>query len=353
MLQTLLAEEKGRVEWHPYNACTTEEEIMLQLDQAIVNNEEGLVIKHPQSTYIPGLRSPVWIKIKPDYVNGMSDMPDLALVGGWYGTGRRGAKVSHYLLAVRDTPDEETGAQTYLTMCKVGSGLTFDQMERMSQLPWKPFNKDKPPKWLKTERGQKVTPDVYLDLQHAPVVQVKAEKFVESAEYASGFTMRFPRIEKVREDVRIDQVMDIEELREYMVSLLTGWISAFATLRQMAPQTGPGGGRLNRRGGDGTGRAASKKRKLARGIALSVISSHSLQPRGDGPGQGPLAGSTFYVMPAIGPDGSDQQFQQMQSLVQDHGGTLQGTSAKADYVIADLPKSENLFLLEVLLWCCC
>jgi len=43
--------------------------------------------------------------VKPDYVIGLNDDLDLLIVGGYYGTGRRGGLLSHFLLAVA-VPDQ-------------------------------------------------------------------------------------------------------------------------------------------------------------------------------------------------------------------------------------------------------
>lgn len=223
ILQRMVGREiKGRVEIHPYVECRSEADIMAELDKAMMNNEEGIVIKNVQSTYVPGLRSPVWIKVKPDYVEGMTELPDVALIGGWHGTGRRGKFLSHFLCAVRGPPDEETGRETYVTLCKVGTGLDFETMRQISEIPQKKYIRDKPPKWLRTERSIKVTPDVIFDPKDFPIVSLKAERFTESLEYAAGYTLRFPRVAKLREDYSIEDILSLDQVREFVVSFGLG-----------------------------------------------------------------------------------------------------------------------------------
>ncbi|KAI9012368.1 hypothetical protein DFJ74DRAFT_300130 [Hyaloraphidium curvatum] len=328
ILQTLLQEDKGRVEWHPYKVCRTEAEVIAELDDAIMNNEEGIVIKNPLSAYVPGLRSKAWIKIKPDYIEGLSEQPDLLIVGGWYGSGRRSKKVSHYLCAIRASePSAASGSSQespqYLTICKIGSGFKFAELDAISALPWKRFNRDKPPSWLKMGRSAKVTPDVILEPNKDMIITVRAEKLVESAEYTAGYTLRFPRLEKFRDDFGLEDIWSQDDVRKDRGTE----------------------GRLNKRlDEDSAGLRKSKKRKVGRGAAIGVISSHALPRQGEGftPEGGTFKGKTFYVLPAIGPDGSDADLRKLTEVIQENGGVLRNTPNGTDYIVADLAKKAKV-----------
>lgn len=64
---------------------TTTSDITCALDAAVQDQVEGLILKDPNSLYIPSHRSSHWIKIKPEYVGGMCDDLDLVVMGAWYG----------------------------------------------------------------------------------------------------------------------------------------------------------------------------------------------------------------------------------------------------------------------------
>lgn len=64
---------------------TTTLDITSALDAAVQDQVEGLILKDPNSLYIPSHRSSHWIKIKPEYVGGMCDDLDLVVMGAWYG----------------------------------------------------------------------------------------------------------------------------------------------------------------------------------------------------------------------------------------------------------------------------
>lgn len=70
------------------------------LNEAIDNREEGLVVKSVSSLYKPNTRKGGWLKIKPEYIDGLMDELDLIIIGGYFGEGHRSGMVSHFLLGV-------------------------------------------------------------------------------------------------------------------------------------------------------------------------------------------------------------------------------------------------------------
>lgn len=78
---------------------------------------------------------------------------------------------------------------------------------------WKPFHKKSPPSSILcgTEK-----PEVYIEPQNSVIVQIKAAEIVPSDMYKTGSTLRFPRIEKIRDDKEWHECMtlgDLEQLR--------------------------------------------------------------------------------------------------------------------------------------------
>lgn len=76
---------KGYFEIIERSEASTTQDITEALDIAVQDQVEGLILKDPQSLYIPSHRSSHWIKIKPEYVGGMCDDLDLVVIGAWYG----------------------------------------------------------------------------------------------------------------------------------------------------------------------------------------------------------------------------------------------------------------------------
>jgi DNA ligase-4 len=67
------------------------------------------VIKNLTSQYVPNERKNKWVKLKPEYIEGLGDDLDLLIIGGYYGTGvgRRGGTISHFLLGVAAPSENE------------------------------------------------------------------------------------------------------------------------------------------------------------------------------------------------------------------------------------------------------
>ena len=108
LLEANVKERKGRLVVAARQHATSTQEIVTALNCAIDRREEGLVVKDINSTYRPNGRFGAgWFKVKPDYCEGIYDQLDLAIVGGYYGSGRMGGRVDQFLVAVRDDAGNE------------------------------------------------------------------------------------------------------------------------------------------------------------------------------------------------------------------------------------------------------
>ncbi|KAL6061109.1 hypothetical protein STEG23_032481 [Scotinomys teguina] len=206
----------GRLEIVQKRQAHTKNEVVDALNEAIDNREEGIMIKHPLSIYKPDKRGEGWLKIKPEYVNGLMDELDLLIVGGYWGKGSRGGMMSHFLCAVAETPPQGEKPSTFHTLCRVGSGYTMKELYDLGlklAKYWKPFHRKSPPSNILcgTEK-----PEVYIEPCNSVIVQIKAAEIVPSDMYKTSSTLRFPRIEKIRDDKEWHECMtlgDLEELR--------------------------------------------------------------------------------------------------------------------------------------------
>jgi DNA ligase-4 len=81
------------------------EDVIASLNEAIDRREEGIVVKNPSSLYKPDKRKGSgWLKIKPEYVDSLSDELDLIIIGGYFGVGRRSGMISHFMCGVAVSP---------------------------------------------------------------------------------------------------------------------------------------------------------------------------------------------------------------------------------------------------------
>ena len=123
LLEAAVTVREGRLALAERWPGSTSRDVVEALNRAIDRREEGLVVKDPACVYKPGGRAGAgWVKVKPEYQAELVDTLDLVILGGYWGRGRGGGRVSHFLLGVRG----EGGA--FLSLCRVGSGYTAAEL---------------------------------------------------------------------------------------------------------------------------------------------------------------------------------------------------------------------------------
>ncbi len=197
----------------PYIITSDPEELNKFFLKAIEDGAEGVMVKaiHDQSIYRAGARGWLWIKFKRDYKSEMIDTVDLVVVGGFYGKGRRGGKIGTLLMAAYDPKTD-----TFKTVCKVGSGFTDEDLDRMEEIlgPYRI-----PHKHPRVE--SKVEPDVWF--APAKVAEIIGAELTLSPMHTCclgkvkpgvGISIRFPRFIRWRDDKNPEDATTEEELLE-------------------------------------------------------------------------------------------------------------------------------------------
>ncbi|XP_005884535.2 PREDICTED: DNA ligase 4 [Myotis brandtii] len=214
ILSSIFTPVPGRIEIVEKTQAHTNKEVIDALNEAIDKREEGIMIKHPLSIYKPDKRGEGWLKIKPEYVNGLMDELDIIIVGGYWGKGARGGMMSHFLCAVAEKHASGEKPSVFHTLCRIGSGYTMKELYDLGlklAKHWKSFHKKAPPSSILfgTEK-----PEVYIEPCNSVIVQIKASEIVPSDMYKTGCTLRFPRIEKIREDKEWHECMTLDDLEQ-------------------------------------------------------------------------------------------------------------------------------------------
>ncbi|XP_017292785.1 DNA ligase 4 isoform X2 [Kryptolebias marmoratus] len=214
-LQTVFSPVKGRLHLVPKTEVRTMQQVVGALNDAIDNREEGIMVKDPLSLYKPDKRGEGWLKIKPEYVDGLMDELDLLIVGGYWGKGRRGGMMSHFLCAVAEAPKPGEKPSVFHSLCRIGSGYTMKELYDLGlklAKHWKVYRKNDPPASILcgTEK-----PEVYIEPSDSVIIQVKAAEIVGSDMYKANCTLRFPRIERIRDDKEWHQCMTLAELEQF------------------------------------------------------------------------------------------------------------------------------------------
>ncbi len=142
---------------------------------------EGLMIKDPESVYLPGTRGMYWLKLKRELAT-----LDVVVVAVELGHGKRNDVLSDYTFAVRD----ETSGDL-LSIGKAYSGLTDAEIAELTEH----FKQNT---IVDHGRYRRVKPDV--------VLEVAFNSIQPSARHASGLALRFPRIKAIRRDRNVDSI---------------------------------------------------------------------------------------------------------------------------------------------------
>ncbi|KAL2024698.1 hypothetical protein VTK56DRAFT_6899 [Thermocarpiscus australiensis] len=212
-----------RLEIHPYESATSPDAIEPLLRKVVAEASEGLVLKNPRSRYQLNSRNNDWIKVKPEYMSEYGESIDCVVIGGYYGSGRRGGTLSSFLCGLRVSENfVKSGAaasrEKCLSFCKVGGGFKaedYSEIRHHTEGKWKDWDAANPPSEFVElgggERLQYERPDVWIRPSESIVISVKAASFAPSDQFALGWTLRFPRFRKLRLDKAWDAGIDVDE----------------------------------------------------------------------------------------------------------------------------------------------
>ena len=90
-----------RLEKHSFVEASTADQIEESLRRVVADASEGLVLKNPRSVYRLNSRNDDWLKVKPEYMTEFGENLDCLVIGGYYGSGRRGGFLSSFLCGLR------------------------------------------------------------------------------------------------------------------------------------------------------------------------------------------------------------------------------------------------------------
>lgn len=193
-------------------SITTEdpEEIVVFYEDSLEEGLEGIVAKRLDGTYEAGKRGFNWIKMKRSYQTQMRDTVDCAIVGYYYGKGRRASwGIGSLLVSVYDKAND-----TLPTVTRVASGLSDEGWREL----WRKLEADKiehpDPRVLSI-----ITPDVWVVPRY--VLELQADEVSRSqmhpagkSEDGPGYALRFPRILKERPERKPEDATSVEEVAE-------------------------------------------------------------------------------------------------------------------------------------------
>ncbi|VVA43584.1 putative DNA ligase [Candidatus Roizmanbacteria bacterium] len=181
-----------------------EERLEKIFDQAVAKKLEGVIAKKINGIYQPGARGWNWIKYKRSYSSKINDTIDCLVMGYDFGKGKRvGFGMGAFLVGVRDEKQDK-----FVTVAKIGTGLTDEEWRFLKIKSQISKLKDKP---INYSVDKAMNCDVWIS--PAIVVEIKADEITKSPTHTAGLALRFPRLEKFRDDKKPEDVTTLEELQ--------------------------------------------------------------------------------------------------------------------------------------------
>jgi DNA ligase-1 len=174
-------------------------------DKAIAKKLEGVIAKKIEGIYQPGARGWNWIKYKRSYSSKINDTIDCLVMGYDFGKGKRtDFGLGAFLVGVLDKDKD-----VFVTVAKIGTGLTDDEWRELKIKSEKLTVKEKPTDYLVDKLAKCdiwVTPKI--------VVEIKADEITKSPTHTAGFALRFPRLEKFRDDKNYQETTTLKEIKK-------------------------------------------------------------------------------------------------------------------------------------------
>jgi DNA ligase 1 len=176
-------------------------DVNVRFEAARARGNEGLMLKRADSPYAPGRRGKWWLKLKRE----LSTL-DVVVVAVEWGNGKRANVLSDYTFAVRG---DDGSLQT---IGKAYSGLTDVEIAQLTQ--W--FLQHRLPQSHQREKARAFE----IPVEPAIVLEVAFDVVQESDLHESGFSLRFPRIVRVRDDKPPEEIDALERVREIYREML-------------------------------------------------------------------------------------------------------------------------------------
>lgn len=204
-----------RIEYTTREIIENAEEAQRFFNDAVASNCEGIMAKSltDDSVYRAGSRGFLWIKYKKDYEQALVDTFDLAVVGAFYGMGKRAGRYGALLMAAYD-PD----SGSWCTACKLGTGFDDAFLDALPGMLEK-YRSESRPRSVDAEMVPDVwfVPGMVLEVTAADIsISPVHTAAFDTVKGGAGLGLRFPRFTgRVRDDKTPEQCTTSAEMLEF------------------------------------------------------------------------------------------------------------------------------------------
>ncbi len=177
---------------------------------------EGIVAKKLDMAYQAGGRGYHWVKFKKytgvgKETSGLADTIDCVLMGAYRGKGKRaGFGYGGFLLGVPGSDSK------YYSLSNLGTGLTDEQFRQMKKMVDKIKVREVPKEYVVEKT---IEPDVWVKPEI--VLEILADEVTLSPRHTAGraggvrgFSLRFPRLIRIRDDKNPEQATSVGEIKK-------------------------------------------------------------------------------------------------------------------------------------------
>jgi DNA ligase-1 len=208
ILDETLAASSARIELAPWSTLETgalPETVHEYFAAARERGNEGIMFKRSDSPYAPGRRGKWWLKLKRE----LSTL-DCVVVGVEWGHGRRSQVLSDYTFAVRSK-------HGLVPIGKAFSGLTDVEIAEMTAwfLAHRLPEADAARAYAELALGRH---EIVVEPQI--VVEIAFDVIQRSELHASGFSLRFPRIVRLRPDKPASEADTLERVNAIYAEMI-------------------------------------------------------------------------------------------------------------------------------------
>jgi len=183
--------------WRTLEPGASPETIADLFDAARERGNEGVMLKRTDAPYVPGRRGKWWLKLKRELTT-----LDVVVVAVEWGHGKRRAMLSDYTFAVRRSATDPE----LLAIGKAYSGLTDAEITQMTT-------------WFQEHRTGTYGGRAFA-VEPSIVIEVAFDIVQQSSLHPSGFSLRFPRIARLRPDKSPSDIDTLEGVQTVYRAML-------------------------------------------------------------------------------------------------------------------------------------
>lgn len=209
ILEKVLSQENKTIILTPQILTDDPNQLRRYHDEQKAKGLEGIVVKKWQAPYDPGRRGYTWVKFKEEETKkggGLADTLDCVVMGYYKGRGKRaGFGIGAFLVGIKEHQDSDV----FLTISKIGTGLTDEQWREMNERCGQ-VKVSQMPKQYKVDKS--LIPDVWCEPKI--VVEIQADNITISPVHTAGLALRFPRLLRFREDKSPKETTTLAEAKK-------------------------------------------------------------------------------------------------------------------------------------------